>query len=40
MFPGAFLEVFGPLWRAGACVTVVTFRFLHKVLIDVRSTKR
>ena len=39
VFPGAFLRAFGPLWRAGACVTVVTFRLLHNVQIDVRSTK-
>ena len=39
VLPGAFLGVFGAFWRAGACVTVVTFRLLHKVQIDVRSTK-
>ena len=39
MLPGTFLGVFGALWRAGACVTVVTFRLLHNVQIDVRSTK-
>ena len=39
MLPGAFLGVFGPLWRAGARVTFVTFRLLYKVPIDVRSTK-
>ncbi len=39
MFPGALLRAFGPLWRTGACVTVVTFRLLYTVQIDVRSTK-